>query len=283
MSIEEHRIRLNGLEINYAEAGQGQPMIFLHNGGGFWHSWEHQLHYFSKRYKVFGIDWPGFGESQSPDGLITLNLLTEVLNEFIERKTLEKVILVGNCIGGSAALNYTMRMPEKVHKLLVFNICPGNHIYRLSIVRKLLIALNHKRYFKGIFSRILVFGFTNTPIKRQFPKILFGTKADKTSPLFARYIAKYKLKNQTKSRVNMVYSVHTFNLSTYIDPHNVPEHLLVWGHENRVTSLENHGYDNFKILKSDELRIIKNAGHLCMYEKPTETNNIILNYLSGFD
>lgn len=80
------------------KADRARPCSSYTMGGGFWQSWEFQLRYFSKNYHVIGIDWPGFGESDLPEGLISLDLLTETLSEFIRLKALKNVILVGNCI-----------------------------------------------------------------------------------------------------------------------------------------------------------------------------------------
>lgn len=279
MNLEEKKIEINGLAINYVEGGSGQAMIFLHNGGGFWHSWEHQIKHFSENYLVFGIDWPGFGESDLPVGLISLDLLTETLSEFIRLQNLENVILVGNCIGGSAALLYNIKRPEMIDKLIIFNICPGNLIFRLPPMRRYITYLNKRKKSKSIFGSILVFGFTKTPIKKRFPKILFGNDVEKESPLYKRYIEKFKLKTQTTSRVNMVFSVHTFNLLNYLKQEKAPEHLLVWGEYNSVTSLKNHGQYHYELLQSSQFEVVKNAGHLCMYEQPGATNKLIEKYL----
>tara|TARA_B110000285_G_C15032851_1_gene567672 strand:- start:63 stop:908 length:846 start_codon:yes stop_codon:yes gene_type:complete len=279
MSLEEKNIEINGLAINYVEGGFGQAMIFLHNGGGFWQSWEHQIKHFAKDYNVFGIDWPGFGKSDMPNGLISLDLLTETLNEFIRILNLKNIILVGNCIGGSAALNYNMGRPDMVHKLLIFNICPGDLIFRLPIMRRYVSHLNSRKRSKSILGSILIFGFTKTLIKRKFPCLLFGNKVDKDSALFKRYVEKFKLKTQTKSRVNMVFSVHTFNLLSFLGEKKAPEHLLAWGEFNKVTSLKIHGYYHYNLLQSKKFELIKNAGHLCMYESPQVTNDIIERYI----
>ena len=280
MNLEEKKIEIKGLTINYVDGGSGQAMLFLHNGGGFWQSWEYQIKHFSKNYKVFGIDWPGFGESDLPDGLISLDLLTETLSEFIRLQNLENVILIGNCIGGSAALLYNIKRPEMIDKLIIFNICPGNLIFRLPPMRRYIMHLNKRKRSKLIFGSILVFGFTKTPVKRRFPRILFGNLVDNESSLFKRYVEKFKLKTQTTSRVNMVFSVHTFNLLNYLGKKKTPEHLLAWGEYNSVTSLKNHGHYHHKLLKSSQFEVIQNAGHLCMYEQPEMTNTLIENYLS---
>ena len=277
--LKESKMTVCNLSINYVEKGTGPPMIFLHNGGGFWNSWQHQLTYFSDKYTVFGLDWPGFGKSDSPEGLISLDLLTAILTEFIAQKKLENLTLVGNCIGGSVALNYSKIYPSNVKDLIIFNICPGSLIYPIRILRTLIPALNKKPVLKSIVRSIFIFAFTKTPIKKKFPKILFGRNFNPDNELSHLYIEKFKLASQTSSRVNLVFSVHTFNIDEYMKNQIMQRHLLIWGGDNKIASLKKHGDYHYNYLKSDEFVTIQNAGHLCMYEKPAEVNQLIESYL----
>ena len=277
--LKESKMTVCNLSINYVEKGTGPPMIFLHNGGGFWNSWQHQLTYFSDKYTVFGLDWPGFGKSDSPEGLISLDLLTAILTEFIAQKKLENLTLVGNCIGGSVALNYAKIHPDKVKNLIIFNICPGSLIYPIRILRKLIPALNNKPVLKSIVRFLFIFAFTKTPIKKKFPKILFGRNFNPDNELSHLYIEKFKLASQTSSRVNLVFSVHTYNIDEYMKNQIVQRHLLIWGGDNKIASLKKHGDYHYNYLKSNEFVTIQNAGHLCMYEKPSEVNQLIESYL----
>jgi pimeloyl-ACP methyl ester carboxylesterase len=283
MNLKEHQIELNGLSINYVEGGSGQAMIFMHNGGGFWHSWEHQVKHFSTSYKVYGIDWPGFGESEAPDHNITLKLLSETLSAFIREKNLKNVILVGNCIGGSAALHYCMHNENSVEKLLIFNICPGNLVVRLPIMRRYLMYLNRRPKSKRMFGKVLRFSAMKTPIQNNFPKILFGKVLNKESDLWKRYYKKFKIESQMKSRLKLLFAADSYNLENYLNGNEIPDHLLVWGEHNRVTSLEDHGQTHYKMLRSNRFEVVKNAGHLCMYERPSEVIALIEDYISKSD
>jgi pimeloyl-ACP methyl ester carboxylesterase len=278
--MTERQIQIAGLNINYAEAGSGEPMLFLHNGGSFWYSWELQLQHFSKNYHVIGIDWPGFGKSSMPDGMISLDLLTQVLAEFIDKLALKDPILIGNCIGASAALNYAVLNKGKAKKLIFFNPCPGSLIFPLRSLRKIITSVHEKPKRKKKFERFFTFLFTKTPVKTQFPKVLFGKKVDKTTPLYQRYLAKLKEPTHTLSRVNLFFSVHTYDMDLITKGREIPEHLLVWSRHNKVTLLKRHGNVHRQLLQTKNFEIVENAGHLCMYEQPERVNEIIEQYLS---
>lgn len=276
----EKKIKIAELDINYVEAGSGEPILFLHNGGSFWYSWEHQLQHFSKNYHVFGIDWPGFGKSSMPNGMISLELLTVVLSQFIEKLNLKDPILIGNCIGASAALNYTIQHKGVAKKLILFNPCPGSLIFPSRYVRSLITSVHDKPKRKTKFERFFTFLFTKTPVKTQFPKVLFGKKVDKTSALYQRYLAKLKEPAHTRSRVNLFFSVHTYDMELITKDQDIPEHLLVWSRHNKVTLLKRHGNVHRQLLQTKNFEIVEDAGHLCMYEQPEKVNEIIESYLS---
>ncbi len=278
--MTEQHIKISDLAINYVEAGSGEPMLFLHNGGGFWYSWEYQIEHFSKSYRVFGIDWPGFGKSSTPKGMISLELLTQVLAEFIEKLELKNPILIGNCIGASAALNYVIQKNRNIKKLILFNPCPGSLIFPLKPLRNLISSVHVKPKRKKFLERFFTFLFTKTPVKTQFPKVLFGKKVDNKTPLFLRYLSKLKDPQHTRSRVNLFFSVHTFNMDLITKDYEIPEHLLVWSRHNKVTLLKRHGNVHRKLLQTKNFEIVENTGHLCMYEQPEKVNDIIASYLS---
>ncbi|WP_027418599.1 alpha/beta fold hydrolase [Crocinitomix catalasitica] len=277
--IKEECIVLANLSVNVVEAGEGYPILFLHNGGGFWQSWQYQMEYFSSNYKVYGIDWPGCGESEYPGQPLTLEIINNVLTAFVEKKGIESMHLIGNCIGASLALDFTIRNPKIINKLILFNICPGDLMLPRIVNKSWVAKLDPFSKVKKrtmIALKIISPGFI---VRRVFPKILFGNSIKSNDPLFKKYRLKQKQKNQQQSRVDLFFSAHSFNLEPIIKGHIIPNHLLLWGEENSVAKLDTYGYENYKTLKSDGFHIIPNAGHLCSYEKPDEVNALIEAYL----
>jgi pimeloyl-ACP methyl ester carboxylesterase len=280
MEIKENQITINGGIVNYATCGNGAPMVFLHNGGGFWQCWKHQMEHFSTTYEVFAIDWPSFGGSETPDGLLTMELLYETLNSFITELKLQNIILVGNCIGASVAYLYNIRHPKNVSKLVLFNICPGDLIFPKFFFRSFIPGLNKRPRAKKVMERILKFAFLKTPIKKKFPPILFGNHYNENDALFQQYVEIFKTDKQTRARINLLFSVHTYTFQYYLQTeHNIP-HLLIWGEENSVTSYNKHGVLHCDWLQPEQFKLIPNSGHLCMYEDPKLVIETIEDYLN---
>jgi len=281
VNFEEQHIVLNNLKINYVEAGAGQPVLFLHNGSGFWQSWKYQLQYFSAKYRVFAIDWPGCGESEYPGAPLDLNIIYNILKSFIEHKQLEGFYIIGNCIGASVALHYSIQHPNKIRKLMLFNICPGDLLIPPFLNRKWISTLQTKPSFHRRADRILHILFADVVTRHMFPKILFGKGIKNDDVLFQKYREKQKEVNQKKSRVDQFFSAHTFNLLPIIKEKKIPDHALTWGVQNGVAGLKKHGYWHYHQLQSQSFHLIENAGHLCMYEAPDTVNQIIEDYLSA--
>ena len=52
--------RVNGVTLYYEETGSGFPLIWCHEFGGDYRSWEPQVRYFSRRYRVNTWNCRGF-------------------------------------------------------------------------------------------------------------------------------------------------------------------------------------------------------------------------------
>ena len=57
----------DGVQLYYEETGQGDPILFLHEFGGHYLSWEPQVRYFSRRYRCIAYAARGWPPSDVPD------------------------------------------------------------------------------------------------------------------------------------------------------------------------------------------------------------------------
>jgi pimeloyl-ACP methyl ester carboxylesterase len=56
----------DGVRLYYEETGSGLPLIFLHEFGGHYLSWEPQVRYFSRRYRCITYAARGWPPSDVP-------------------------------------------------------------------------------------------------------------------------------------------------------------------------------------------------------------------------
>ena len=111
--------------------------------------------------------------------------------------------------------------------------------------------------------------------------MLFGENPDRQSPLYKRYLKKFKEAQQTRSRVKLLFVADTYTLKRIIDkPGRISDALLLWGEKNKVADLTREGYYHQSLCGIKRINIIAGCGHLLMYEAPDITNQLIQDYIS---
>jgi pimeloyl-ACP methyl ester carboxylesterase len=113
----EHFLDADHFHIRYREAGQGEPLISLHGGGGLRISGSHQL--LAERYRVIAFETPGFGQSPVNDRSQSMQDLAETIAQAISALGIERFNLWGNSFGGKLALWLAVLHPERVQALIL--------------------------------------------------------------------------------------------------------------------------------------------------------------------
>jgi len=111
---------VDGRRIRYLRAGEdGPPLVFLHGGGvdDAAVSWKHAIPHFADDYRVYALDWPGYGESDPSGTTPTTALYAETLDGFLDAVGLDSATLVGISMGGAAALSVAVDTPDRVDRL----------------------------------------------------------------------------------------------------------------------------------------------------------------------
>lgn len=110
---------MNDIQLHYIEQGQGQPLILLHGNGESCDYFEHQIACFSHDHRVIALDTRGHGQSPRGEKPFTIKQFAEDLNDFMDEKGIEKAILLGFSDGGNIALEFALKNPQRVEKLIL--------------------------------------------------------------------------------------------------------------------------------------------------------------------
>ena len=114
------RVAANGTELAYVEAGQGQPVIFVHGGLQDYRMWAEHLPKFAGRYRAIAYSRRNhFPNSVSPDGMPdgAADAHGEDLAAFVRALGLSKVRIVAHSAGAHAALFFAAGNPDMVVSL----------------------------------------------------------------------------------------------------------------------------------------------------------------------
>lgn len=118
-------IEVNGLEVHYKMAGQGEPvMILLHGFLASTYSWREVFLPLAERGMVIAFDRPAFGLTERPLSWEGSNpyapeAQTDLVIGLMDALGIEQAILVGNSAGGSVSALTALRYPERVQALVL--------------------------------------------------------------------------------------------------------------------------------------------------------------------
>lgn len=89
--------------------GSGPPLLLVHGLGSSSATWAPVLDPLAARRSVIALDLPGFGKSAPLDGSVTIAMLTDAVEAFIESEGLAGVDIVGSSMGARMALELARR------------------------------------------------------------------------------------------------------------------------------------------------------------------------------
>ncbi|MFH1842693.1 MAG: alpha/beta hydrolase [bacterium] len=109
-------VAVDGGNLWYEDAGEGFPLVLIHDGLCHSAVWENQFAVLAGTYRVIRYDRRGFGRSDQPEAVYS-NL--DDLHALICHLGLERVVLMGSSSGGGLALDYTLAHPERIEALVL--------------------------------------------------------------------------------------------------------------------------------------------------------------------
>lgn len=123
-------IDINGVNIHYKEAGEGETaFILLHPFGGSTFSWREVMDDFAARGHVIAYDRPAFGLTERPmpedweSNPYGMKANVEILRGLLDAFGIEKATLVGNSAGGGVVVAFALEYPDRVQDLILVD--PG--------------------------------------------------------------------------------------------------------------------------------------------------------------
>lgn len=114
MPYETQFVEVLGSQMAYVEAGEGDPILFLHGNPTSKYLWRNVMPWLEEQGRVIALDLIGMGESDKPDIDYTFAEHSEYMAGFIETLELQNVTLVIHDWDSGLGLDYAARRPENV-------------------------------------------------------------------------------------------------------------------------------------------------------------------------
>jgi haloalkane dehalogenase len=115
-----HRIEILNSFMSFREAGAGSPIVFLHGNPMSSRVWRNVLPHVAERGRCLAPDLIGMGDSGKPDIAYRFADHARYLDAWFDAFALRDVVLVGYDWGGSLAMDWAARHPDRVRGLVVF-------------------------------------------------------------------------------------------------------------------------------------------------------------------
>ena len=112
-------------QIYYESIGQGNAVIFCHGLGGNHANWYQQIPVFAQFYQCITWDQRGFGRSTNSGREVSPALAVKDLKRLIDHLGLTSVSLVGQSMGGWAAIGFALAYPQHIQSLVLADTLGG--------------------------------------------------------------------------------------------------------------------------------------------------------------
>jgi pimeloyl-ACP methyl ester carboxylesterase len=270
-----HRVALPGAEVNYAEIGEGEAMIFVHGLGGCWRNWLENLPHFGRDYRAIALDLPGFGDSPMPDWEISMPAYGRMLHDFREKLGIERVVaLVGNSMGGFVSTEAVIEHPERFERLVLVSAA-GISLAKATGRRWGAVARTIKAGAPFLFGDRPL--WLNRPLGR---RLAFGRVMRKPEKLRAELLSEQvKPGLGSDGFVDSFVSMVGYDTRQRLTEIEIPT-LIVWGLSDHIVPVEAAlGYH--RLIPRSGLEIFERTGHVPQLERPRRFNALLDEFLVG--
>uniref|UniRef100_A0A7C4W0E5 Alpha/beta fold hydrolase n=1 Tax=Fervidobacterium thailandense TaxID=1008305 RepID=A0A7C4W0E5_9BACT len=244
-------------KIHYIQHGNGRvPIILLHGNFASARFFEPFLKMLPKEFTAYAMDLPNFGFSDRLTS-VTIDKYADVVNEFVDNLRLERFVLLGHSLGGSIAMAYAVKYPQRLIKLVLVDPGPIDGLFVPDEGIKL---LQKYKYNPDLIRKSLMFNAPTFDDERLFEKV--------TSD--ALRIPKRAIREVAEALRTYNYSAQASNVNVPVD--------VIFGDKDIILSLWQMEKTAAAFPKG-RLHVLKDVGHSPILEAPERVFQIILENL----
>jgi pimeloyl-ACP methyl ester carboxylesterase len=263
-----------GAAVNYAEIGEGPPVLLIHGLGGSWQNWLANMPHLAKSHRVIAVDLPGFGASPLPPWEISIPAYGRFIHDFCEKVEIGGADVIGSSLGGFVASELAITEPSRVEHLVLvssagvtFSRARREPAAVFGRIVRAAAPLAFRYQMEGLRRRGLrrraYRGIVDDPVALD-PRLLYEITAPAlTAPGF----------------YDAMTTLVGYDIRDRLQEIEVPT-LIVWGRQDRVVPARSAPFYRDLIGDNAELVVFEGCGHLPMLERPVRFNRLIDEFLS---
>ena len=131
--VSDRRVRVDGVNLQYLEAGSGPPLLLVHGHEQSATSWRWVIPVLARTHRVLALSLPGHGESSpAVGGYAPGRDLAPLVADFLDTLGVGPLHVVGNSVGGAVALRLALADSARIRTLtLVDSAGLGREVHPL--------------------------------------------------------------------------------------------------------------------------------------------------------
>ncbi|WP_433622235.1 alpha/beta fold hydrolase [Nocardia sp. CA-120079] len=278
IQLKHHTVTTSLGEIAIAEAGSGPVLVMLHGGGpgaSGVSNYHQNLPALVQHFRVLLPDQPGFGDSYRPteadlDARSITEITVDALYQALDALGVESFHLLGNSLGGAAAIAMAQTRPERVTGLVL--MAPGGGWLPFGPTPTEGQKEMFRYYNSGGPSPKKMANFIRT--------MVFDHKQFGEDVVRARYEASLDESHiKFYHHYNAAFAKRHGMDPLWRDLHKIKAPtLLLWGRDDRTITLDG-AQIMLKSIRNVQMHIFGNCGHWVQLERAREFERLVGDFL----
>lgn len=259
--MESKKVTLQDSTIAYIDQGEGKPIVLLHGFCGSSRYWEHVIPVLSESCRVIALDLPGHGQSGPLKGSSTIENLADQVKNLLAELNLQEVTMFGHSLGGYITLAFAEKFSNQLNG---FSLIHSTAFPDSEEAKKGRLANIEKVNQSGIYS--LIDGLV--------PKLFSPDNQDEN------YVGAAMEIGYTTSAEGAIDALNAMkdrpDRNQVLEASTMPV-LLIAGEQDQIIPAEK----TFSVSRANiKQSIIKDSGHMSMYENPHDLIKEIQDFVS---
>jgi pimeloyl-ACP methyl ester carboxylesterase len=268
-------IEVDGRRVHVVDTGgSGPPLLFLHGLGGVWQNWLLNIPAFMGSHRCVTFDLPGFGESEMPNGELSIPQFAKTAEAVCEQLGVEGPAVIGNSMGGFVGAELALSFPTRVAKLVLVSAAGLSTEY---VTREPVLAV--ARAWAALTTR--AGAQADTIIKRPRLRRVALQAVVRYPERLSVPLTTELVRGAGSPGFNDAFrELLSYSFRDKLERIEVPV-LIVWGRNDVLVPVEDAAVFEHLIGENAHSVVFDDTGHLAMMERPSRFNELLAGFLAG--
>ena len=258
------------VRLHVSDLGEGSPVVLLHGWPFSDAMYEYQYSALVRNgYRVVGITFRGFGQSDKPFGKYSYDVFAEDVKFILEELGIQNGVLGGFSFGAATAIRFTSKYPnEHIIKLALFGPAAPCEVRRNDFPFGLPIE---------ILNNLIQLNAENRPqLLEEFGK-LFGASESALPKNIYEWLAGIQIQSSQYAMEQGLYMIRDSDLRADLEKIKIPT-AIFHGKQDKLCPFE-LAEQLHKGIRNSKLVPFENSGHALFLEERVKFNDELIKFV----